>query len=135
MSYTRYTPDRIVTLKENEVFVFGSNRGGYHGAGAALTAMRKFGAIYGQASGLQGRSYGIPTKDRKLNVLTVDEIKPHVDRFIKFAILNPQYTFFVTEIGTGLSRYKHKDIAPLFANALTVENIHLPEKFVSLLIK
>lgn len=134
MSYNRYTPDRIITLEENGVFVFGSNRGGYHGAGAALTAMRKFGAIYGQASGLQGRSYGIPTKDRKLNILTIDEIKPHVDRFIKFAINNPQYTFYVTEIGTGLSRYKHKDIAPLFAMAINVDNIYLPQKFVTLLV-
>ena len=30
-----FTPDRIKDLEPNEVFVFGSNRQGYHGGGAA----------------------------------------------------------------------------------------------------
>ena len=38
-----YTPNIISTLKEDEVFVFGSNLRGFHGGGAASVAMRKFG--------------------------------------------------------------------------------------------
>lgn len=36
----------ITHLKENEIFVFGSNYAGIHGKGAAKTAL-KFGAIRG----------------------------------------------------------------------------------------
>ena len=43
----KYTPERITNLGENEVFVFGSNLAGAHGGGAALVAMRSFGAIWG----------------------------------------------------------------------------------------
>lgn len=35
-----FTPEQISELKENEVFVFGSNATGFHGAGAAGVAMR-----------------------------------------------------------------------------------------------
>jgi len=131
----RITPEKIVHLNDGEIFVFGSNFAGRHGAGAALTALRKFGAINGQGTGLQGRSYGIPTKDRNLNVLSVNQITPHVNRFIKFAIENPQLIFLVTPIGTGLARYKSKDIAPLFAGAINLENVYLPKMFIDVLTK
>ncbi len=129
----RITPDNIRDLNEGEIFIFGSNLKGAHGRGAARLAMNKFGAIYGRSDGLQGRSYGIPTKDRNIQTLRIDQIKPHVDRFIKFAIKNPQYKFFVTEIGTGLAGLKHKDVAPLFKDALSIENIYLPENFLKYL--
>ena len=45
------------------IFVFGSNLAGRHGKGAALHARQHHGAIYGQGAGLQGDSYGNPTKD------------------------------------------------------------------------
>ena len=52
----------ITSLKDNQVFVFGSNPEGRHGAGAAKTAKDKFGAKYGQGEGIQGQSYALPTK-------------------------------------------------------------------------
>ena len=42
----RYTPDRISKLKENEIFVFGSNLEGAHGGGAARLAYNRFGAVW-----------------------------------------------------------------------------------------
>ena len=57
----RIAPNRITELKDNEIFVFGSNLQGSHGGGAAAIAAQKFGAIWGQGVGLQGQSYGIPT--------------------------------------------------------------------------
>lgn len=125
----RITSDRIVSLNENEVFVFGSNLSGKHGKGAAKTALNKFGAKWGQAAGLQGRSYGIPTKDRSMNVLSLAEIEHHVRKFIACAKENPQLTFLVTEIGCGLARFSPKQIAPLFEKAKDVPNIHLPKRF------
>ena len=40
-----FTSERISELKENEVFVFGSNLAGLHGGGAARLAYNRFGAI------------------------------------------------------------------------------------------
>jgi len=125
----RITSEKIISLNENEIFVFGSNRSGRHSKGAAKTAMYKFGAIWGQAAGLQGKSYGIPTKDRNLNVLSIPEIEHHVRKFISFAKNNPQLTFLVTEIGCGLAKFSPKQIAPLFEKAKDVLNIHLPKRF------
>lgn len=125
----RVTPDEITKLGETEIFVFGSNQNGRHGKGAAKTALG-WGAKWGQAEGLQGRTYGIPTKDASVRrTLSLDEIRPYIDRFIEFAKESPDLVFLVTEIGCGLAGYKPKDIAPLFERAVDVENIYLPAKF------
>jgi hypothetical protein len=129
MRTTRITPEEITSISEGEVFTFGSNQSGKHGRGAAKTALG-WGAKYGQAAGLQGKTYGIPTKDKTVRrVLSVNEIKEYVDDFIEFAKTRPDLTFYVTEIGCGLSGYKPKDIAPLFKDAVEVENIYLPARF------
>jgi hypothetical protein len=125
----RITPSDITSLPIDTVFVFGSNLSGRHGKGAAKQALG-WGAKWGQASGLQGRTYGIPTKDASIRrTLSVIEIKPFVDEFITFAKANPNLLFYVTEIGCGLAGYKPKDIAPLFIDAINVENIYLPSRF------
>lgn len=125
----RISSNQITKLQENEIFVFGSNESGRHGLGAAKTALG-WGAKWGQAEGLQGRTYGIPTKDSSIrNTLTVEQIKKYVDRFILFAKSRPDLKFLVTEIGCGLAGYRPKDIAPLFKEAINIENIYLPETF------
>ena len=122
-----YTPERITELRENEIFVFGSNLAGAHGGGAALLAYRKFGAVWGQGVGLQGQSYGIPTMHGG-----VETIRPYVDEFIAFAKQHPELTFLVTKIGCGIAGFSVAEIAPLFASALEVENVLLPQEFVEL---
>lgn len=125
----RTTPELISSLEEGQIFVFGSNLSGRHGKGAAKTALR-WGAKYGQASGLQGRTYGIPTKDSSITrTLSIAEIKPYVDEFIEFANLHPELIFLVTEIGCGLAGLKPKEVAPLFAAAVDLANVHLPARF------
>lgn len=125
----RTTPENISKLEQGYIFVFGSNLSGRHGKGAAKTALG-WGAKWGQATGLQGRTYGIPTKDASVRrTLSIDEIKPFVDEFIEFAKNRKDLIFLVTEIGCGLAGYKPKDIAPLFTSAIDVENIYLPERF------
>lgn len=120
------------------IFVFGSNLAGRHGKGAALCARQYYGAIYGQAEGLQGDSYAIPTKDSCLKTLPIERIKKSVERFISFAgvflLRQPYVKFKVTPIGCGLAGYKYEDIAPLFKKALDLENIILPEEFITLLL-
>lgn len=117
----------ITELKENTVFVYGANLAGIHGAGAAHQALQ-WGAEYGKI-GFRGQTYGIPTKDFDLNTMSIDRIKPYIDRFIKFAIIMNDLTFLVTPIGTGLAG-PAKDIAPLFQEAIGVKNIKLPEEFL-----
>ncbi len=125
----RITPDNITSLNTNQIFVFGSNLSGRHGKGAAKTALG-WGAIWGQAKGLQRQTYGIPTKDASITrTLSIEEIKPFVDEFIEFAKAYPSLTFLVTEIGCGLAGLKPKDVAPLFKDAVDITNIHLPARF------
>ena len=123
-----YTYERISELKENEIFVFGSNLAGTHGGGAALLAYRKFGAIWGQGVGLQGQSYGIPTMQGG-----VETIKPYVDEFIEFARHHCELKFLVTKIGCGIAGFRDEEIAPLFKDALNQENVILPKEFVNII--
>lgn len=102
-----YTPERITELKADEIFVFGSNLAGMHGAGAAYVAFQKFGAVMGCGVGLRGQSYAIPTMQGG-----VETIKPYVDEFISFAKSRPDLFFYVTRIGCGIAGFRDKDIAP-----------------------
>lgn len=124
----RYTPERIAELKANEVFVFGSNLAGAHAGGAARVALDKFGAVWGQGVGIQGQSYAIPTMQGG-----VETIKPYVDDFFSFAKSHTELVFLVTRIGCGIAGFKDEEIAPLFADALHMDNIILPETFNKIL--
>lgn len=116
------TPEFITHLKENQIFVFGSNLAGMHGGGAARIALERFGAKMGQGVGLQGQSYAIPTMQGG-----VETIKPYVDEFIQFAQQHPDLTFLVTRIGCGIAGFTDEEIAPLFEDAHLVANIVLPK--------
>ncbi len=141
----RISSPRITRLQPGEIFVFGSNLSGAHGGGAARLAMQQFGAVWGQGAGLQGvgtgtqeqstgrqeqstgrqgQSYAIPTMHGG-----PEAIKPYVDDFIQFARQHPDLTFLVTEIGCGIAGFTPDEMAPLFAGAIDVKNIHLPERF------
>ena len=123
-----FTPEFITQLKADEVFVFGSNLAGMHGGGAAYVAFKKFGAIMGCGVGLQEQSHAIPTMQGG-----VETIKPYVDEFITFAADHPELFFYVTRIGCGIAGFRDKEIAPLFAKAIGLENVCLPETFVKVL--
>ena len=123
-----FTPERISELKPDEVFVFGSNLEGMHGGGAAYVAWRQFGAVMGCGVGLRGQSYAIPTMQGG-----VETIKPYVDDFIVFAKEHPELFFYVTRIGCGIAGFREKEIAPLFAGAVGLENVCLPEGLVKIL--
>ena len=111
----------IEELDDGEVFVFGSNGFGAHMGGAAAMAVNKFGAIYGQAEGLQGQSYAINTMDG------FEVMAEQVERFIKFAKKHPELKFLVTEIGCGIAGYTPEEVAPLFKDV--PENVVLPKAF------
>lgn len=128
----RITPKYIKELKENEIFVFGSNKQARHGKGAALTARNKFGAIYGQSQGLQGQSYAIITKElrKEYQPVSLQEVKEGVDTFIQFAKDNKHLTFYVVELGCNLAYFTVEQIAPLFKPTMRLKNVYLPERFL-----
>ena len=102
-------------------FVFGSNSNGVHNGNAAATVM-KFGAIMGQAVGIQGQTYALPSKH-------IENLKKHIDDFLLYAEQHPEYIFLVTEIGCGISKHSPFEIAPLFKEAVHIKNINLPLSF------
>jgi hypothetical protein len=111
----------ITELGPNEIIVFGSNGQGAHMGGAAATAVNKFGAVMGQAEGLQGQSYAIDTMDG------IEVMKEQINRFLEFAAKRPELTFYVTEIGCGIAGYTPDQIAPFFEKA--TYNVILPDSF------
>lgn len=119
----RITPDNVSLLGEHEIFVFGSNIHGSHGGGAARYAMQRFGAVWGQGEGLQGRSYAIPTMEG------LQSMTEAVGRFIHFATSHPELHFLVTRIGCGIAGYRDRDVAPLFRQCIELQNVSLPAGF------
>jgi hypothetical protein len=111
-----------------DIFVFGSNLAGVHGAGAAKAAVDQYGAIWGQGYGLQGNSFAIPTKDENIETLPLDEVRKYVNKFLEFAEQNEDMTFLVTQIGCGLAGFTVEQIAPFFRT--TPLNIKLPRAFM-----
>ena len=130
--YLGYTPDYIDTLLPKQIFVFGSNALGYHTGGASGTARKKFGAVWGQAEGLQGQCYAIPV-DYGKNIRKDGEVKAAVGRFIAFAKEHPDFFFLVTRVGCGIAGYHDEEMAQFFIDALEMKNISLPKSFVDAL--
>ncbi|KAF1702935.1 A1S_2505 family phage non-structural protein [Pseudoxanthomonas kaohsiungensis] len=116
---------------EDRVFVFGSNRLGIHGAGAALFAQRHRGALRGRGEGHHGQSYALPTKDTPWASLQLEEVARHVATFIAYARAHPELRFQVTPVGCGLAGFSPEQVAPLFVEA--PENCDLPDEFLRVL--
>ena len=126
----RFTPERITSLGEGEIFVFGSNLNGYHAGGAARMAVTNFGAKFGQGEGLQGSSYALPTLSKDMQQLPLVDLGNALDRLIECAKKHPELTFFMTKVGCGIAGFKIEQIAELFFEREMPENVILPREFV-----
>jgi len=105
-----WTGETIKELKENQIFVFGSNPSGIHGAGAAKVAV-SFGAKYGIGRGLQGQTYALITKNLKpgftekstgityekdgYNSVSPEQISKNIDELYECAKQNSDKLFIV----------------------------------------
>lgn len=112
------------------IFVFGSNKAGRHGKGAAKYAKENYGAIYGQGEGLQGNAYALPTKDENLRSLSLKEIDKHISKFIGFAHMNPNLLFLLTPVGTGLAGHSKIDILRLIKAYTIPRNVVLTKEWI-----
>ncbi|MCR4811321.1 MAG: hypothetical protein K5867_01845 [Bacteroidales bacterium] len=122
------TPGFVRDLQDGQVFVFGTNERGDHTGVAAQTAVERFGAMPGQASGMQGSSYAIPTTG------TMRDTGIRVNQFIDYASSHPEQTFLVTMVGCGGAGHSVQEMAHLFWRAVDIENIWLPREFWNELI-
>jgi len=118
------TPKEIKSLKPNEVFVFGSNLNGNHCGGAAKQALDMFGAVEGQGEGLMGQSYAFPTLNKKMEKVSVEELKESVKKLYQCATENKNKTFFVTKVGCGIAGFTEEEIKPLFVS--NPKNVIMP---------
>lgn len=127
----RFHKDGTLPNKD-EVFVFGSNLSGIHGGGAARAALDRYGAVWGVSEGHQGRSYAIPTVQEQIKgPLPLYEIANAVRRFLQYAYLHPELSFFVTRVGCHLAGYKNEDVAPMFRGV--TDNCSMPEPWAKYL--
>jgi hypothetical protein len=124
-----YYEGKITSLKPNQVFVFGSNPEGRHGAGAAKYARDNFGAVYGQGEGLQGQSYALPTKDlrvkenRGLRSISPEQITNSIADLYQVASDNSNKEFLVSDYsGKNLNGYTGQEMAEMFVEAGKIPN-------------
>jgi len=119
--YSKYLLEDISFLLPHHIFVFGSNKQGIHGAGAALTATKLFGAKIGAGEGLTGNCYALPTMDvvnKNFQAISLDEISKNAKKFYKFAEENKDKVFLLTKVGCGLGGYDESDIKLFFKKDL-----------------
>lgn len=97
-------------IPDEPIFVFGSNLAGRHGAGAALSARREYGAVNGIGRGLTGHAYALPTKDTGLNTRTLDHVLAELDHFFALTEANPHIQYRMTRVGCGLAGLPEEEI-------------------------
>ncbi len=102
---------KISNLVPNEIFVFGSNPAGVHGAGAAKDAL-EFGAVPKRGRGLYGQTYalvtknlfdnyreystGIVYKEKGFRSVSKEQIIENIKELYKVARSNPQLKFLIS---------------------------------------
>ena len=127
------TPQIIDVLGEKEIMVFGSCLDGQHRYGEAKVALR-FGAEINKSVGLVGQTYAIPVRHKNYHVLmSIDEIKRHVDDLLKFARRKHDLVFMVTAVGCEQKEHGHRVMAPLFKDFLELKNVYLPMQWLKIL--
>jgi len=143
----------INNLKNNQIFVFGSNPQGRHGKGTAKLAL-KFGAIYGNGRGIQGKSYALITKnlsknyyDKERNILyekygkrsiSKKHIILNIKELYDFALKNKDLEFLVAYKANGinLNGYSTDEMVNMFVLAgIIPNNIVFEDKFFEEIIK
>ena len=113
-----------------DIFVFGSNKAGRHGKGAALFAKERYNAEHGVGEGPTGYAYAIPTKGHNLEALPFSEIDAAICRFIDYAKNTPQDSYELTPIGTGLAGHSKRDVWSVMKREGLPSNVFLSSSWV-----
>ena len=124
-SYNRCTPSKIFKLRQEQVFVFGTDSIGSQRLGAAGLAAKNFGAQIGVTNGRTGDSYALPAMG-----FSLAELGSAILQFEQYARENRGTTFLVTPIGCGHAGFREEDVAPYFRGCIALTNVMLPEQFI-----
>lgn len=124
--YDRLTPSKVYRLRNEQIFVFGTD--GSQRFGAAGLAARSFEAEVGVKEGPTGRCYAIPTMGHSLK-----QLGDSILRFEEYARNNRTQTFLVTAIGCGHAGFKAENVALFFKGCVGLCNVMLPEEFIRVL--
>lgn len=119
----------IESLAPTQVFVFGSNANGFHAGGAARQALESFGAIWGQAGGMQGQSYGIITLDDHFDKVPLEYIGKQLRVLNMQAKEMPDKEFLLTLIGCGIAGFSTEEIRSECVKIKWNDNVVVPEEF------
>ena len=122
-----HTPENITELKDNEIFVFGSNLAGQHGGGAASTACNKFGAEWGIGEGLTGQSYAFPTLTKDYQKVTKEDLLQSRHKLYATCRALPEKVFLLTKVGCGIAGFSEEFMRDIFISQVTPENLIKPE--------
>ncbi len=144
---------KIESLQPNQIFVFGSNPQGRHGAGAAQQAKNKFGAVQLVGRGLKNQTYALVTKnltagfvEKQTGIkyekageksLTPEQIESNIKELYNVALQNPDKEFLVAYSVDGkknLNGYTDQDMANMFS-AFPIPNNMVFEKGFSKLLQ
>lgn len=123
--YDRMTPKNISNLRNNQIFVFGTDTAGSQKNGAAGLAAKRFGAEFGVVDGPTGMCYALPTKG-----FSIEELTLAVQRFEQYVRTNFRYTFLVTAVGCGHAGFEVKTVANMFVGMIGLRNVMLPDAFL-----
>lgn len=131
-----------ITPEPDTIFVFGSNPEGRHGAGSAKIARELFGAVYGQGEGLQGSSYGLPTKDLRVlknhgyRSISAEQITENIRKMYQCAEEHPDKKFKVAYRNQpnerSLCGYSGRELMDMFKKACDgnyPDNIYFSEEW------
>ena len=106
----------ITSLKENEIFIYGSNLAGINAGGAAKYAQDHFGAAK-VGSGLSGKQcYAFPTLDKNFKQRTEKQLKQSVKTLYIWADRLKDFTFLLTPVGQGIAGYSKEFMEKLFVD-------------------
>jgi hypothetical protein len=130
---------RLIDLEPGQIAIAGTNTQGRHGKGFVLYCLQKFGAIYGQPRGLQGRCYGIVTKDltiKKHPSRTPQQIKDEIKGLYEFGRQHPEWEF-VSPYNChdeNLNSYSAQEMANFFGAFEIPSNFVFEEEFYKLIM-
>ena len=127
-------PDTIKgPLEANQVFVFGSNQRGRHGAGAALFAHQCYGALEGQGYGLQGQSFAVPTKDMWIKTLPIAFVQNNIRIALREMLHDTSHVWIWSAVGCGLAGLTTEDVVVPFMEVSPEakhDHILLPRRYL-----
>ena len=133
MITNKVTPEKVTVLKPNQVFVFGSNKQGRHGKGAARDAVTYFDAKEGVGEGFTGGCYAFPTIEKLFPYTRVsaESFKKSSQKLLKAVEDNPDLEFLVTPLGLGLAGFEIAVIAEALKPLINKPNVWLPSVLIA----